>query len=124
MAAKASFFRHRKSPDKGEFMDLVGPHIEVMFRMAWHWTHNREDAEDLVQDVLIKMAGRVEPMRAVDKLRPWLIRAVYHRYVDLYRRRHSSPFFAEDDSGDEAGATVVDIPDDRDPPIDRPGPAD
>jgi RNA polymerase sigma-70 factor (ECF subfamily) len=76
-------------------MTLLRPHIELMYRMAWRWTRSEADAEDLVQDVLIKLIDRGEEMAAVEKLRPWLIRIVYHRYVDLYRSKLNSPLMEQ-----------------------------
>lgn len=88
------FFRHREA-GKTEFTRLLRPHVETMYHMAWHWTRSQDDAEDLVQDVLVKLADKVSVMRDVDQLRPWLIKVLYHRYVDLYRRERTAPFEEE-----------------------------
>lgn len=74
---------------------LVQPHMTVMYRMAYRWTQNREESEDLVQDVLFKLVGRLDEMEAVDQLRPWLIKILYRRFVDLYRRGTRSPIESE-----------------------------
>lgn len=74
-----------------EFAALLQPHLDVMYRMAWRWTRRREDAEDLVQDVVVKLVDRVDEMSRIDKLRPWLIRILYRRFVDTYRRQQRSP---------------------------------
>lgn len=89
MASIIQFFRTQKGKD--QFANLLRPHIELMYRMAYRWTRSQEDAEDLVQDVLIKLAHRVEEMLAVEQLRPWLIKVLYRRFVDLYRRERTSP---------------------------------
>lgn len=90
MASIIQLFRSRPKP-KDRFETLLRPHIELMYRMAYRWTQSQSDAEDLVQDVLLKVAGRVDEMERIDSLRPWLIRIVYNRYVDLYRRSRASP---------------------------------
>ena len=59
--------------------------------MAYRWTGTQDRAEDLVQDVLVRLASRVEEMEAVEQLRPWLVRILYNRYVDDYRRQRISP---------------------------------
>lgn len=59
--------------------------------MAYRWTLSQHDAEDLVQDVLVHLATRVAEMEQVEALKPWLLRVLYHRYVDLYRRNKASP---------------------------------
>jgi RNA polymerase sigma-70 factor (ECF subfamily) len=79
------------------FTALVRPHISAMYRMAYRWTQNRDEAEDLVQDVLTRMIPRLEELAAVEKLKPWLIKVMYRRYVDLYRRSVNSPIDANID---------------------------
>lgn len=101
MASIVQLFRAHKG--KEQFAHLLRPHIELMYRMAYRWTRSQEDAEDLVQDVLIKLANRVEEMLAVEQLRPWLIKVVYRRFVDLYRHEQSSPLVRIDQETDESG---------------------
>ena len=83
-------FRGRAATED-RFSALVRPHLRLMHRMAYRWTQDLVDAEDLVQDVLTHLFPRTEELAAVDKLGPWLIRVLYRRYVDLYRRRRNSP---------------------------------
>ncbi|OGT73779.1 MAG: hypothetical protein A3H44_02700 [Gammaproteobacteria bacterium RIFCSPLOWO2_02_FULL_57_10] len=66
-----------------------------MYRMAYRWTRSEADAEDIVQDVLIRLADRVDEMLQIEQLRPWLIKCVYRRFVDLYRSQESNPLQAE-----------------------------
>jgi RNA polymerase sigma-70 factor (ECF subfamily) len=46
---------------------------------------NPADAQDIVQDVLIKLI-QADIVLAPDKLRPWLYRVALSRFYDLYRR--------------------------------------
>lgn len=88
-----SLTRIFKSPRarNDRFAELIKPHLGSMYRMGYRWTRNREEAEDLVQDVVVRLLSRTEEVFRVEKLRPWLIRVLYRRYVDLYRRRVNSP---------------------------------
>ena len=106
-------FRSRPSP-KDRFQTLLRPHIDVMYRMAYRWTSSQHDAEDLVQDVLIRLASQVAEMEAIEALKPWLLRVLYHRYVDLYRRQKQSPVInisatLSADSGDDADSPATDL---------------
>jgi RNA polymerase sigma factor (sigma-70 family) len=69
------------------FDALVRPHVEAMYRFAYRLLHDRHDAEDLVQDVLLKLYPRSAELAQVDALRPWLLRVVYRQFVDALRRR-------------------------------------
>lgn len=83
-------FRSRPNPQQ-RFENLLRPHIEFLYRMAYRWTNAQDRAEDLVQELLIKLVPRVEEMEQIESLRPWLLRILYNRYVDDYRRARSSP---------------------------------
>jgi RNA polymerase sigma-70 factor (ECF subfamily) len=65
--------------------------------MAYRWSGSDADAEDLVQDVLIRLADRVTEMQEIEQLRPWLIKCVYRRFVDLHRSKRSNPVSSESD---------------------------
>lgn len=78
-------FRRRKPPP---FEALLEPHLDWLFRLAYRLTQQRADAEDLVQDLLIRLFPRHEELAAVEQLRPWLGRALYNAFVD--RVRHSA----------------------------------
>jgi len=51
----------------------------------------RDDAEDLVQDVLLKLFPRLEEMQLVEKLGPWLARVLYRHFIDKLRSKQRSP---------------------------------
>jgi RNA polymerase sigma-70 factor (ECF subfamily) len=80
------------------FEQLVGPHLKNLYRLAFRLTGQRDDAEDLVQDMLLKLYPRLEEMQAVDNLAPWLSRVLYRLFVDQHRRQQRSPI---DLMGDE-----------------------
>ncbi|WP_237059227.1 RNA polymerase sigma factor [Microbulbifer sediminum] len=85
---------HTPQSREDRFVSLVSPHLRRMYRMAYRWTMNAHEAEDLVQDVLVRLVPRVAELEAVERLGPWLVRVLYRRYVDLYRRRCASPIDA------------------------------
>lgn len=69
-----------------QFEDCVQPHLGAMYRFAYRLTGQRDDAEDLVQDVLTKVFPRVEELLAVDQPGPWLNRVLYRHFIDLTRK--------------------------------------
>ena len=75
-----SKFRHKS------FSALVSPHLEKMYRLAYRFTGHREDAQDLVQDVMLKLCTQLERLREVDSISAWLNRVVYHKFIDNQRR--------------------------------------
>lgn len=86
------------------FEDLLRPHVDFLHRLAWRFTGSTADAEDLVQDVLLKLYPRGRQLAAVEQLRPWLAKVLYRQYVDSIRLQARSPVsgLADDAGGDEA----------------------
>ena len=74
-----------------EFETLLKPHIMRMYRLAYRLTSSPADAEDLVQDVLVKIYPKRHGLHRIEKLRPWLGRVLYTTFVDQYRRTRNSP---------------------------------
>ncbi|QDL99154.1 RNA polymerase sigma factor [Rhodopseudomonas palustris] len=73
--------------DEGAFRRLVERHIDRAFSVALRILGNRDDAEDVVQDTMLKVwtrRGQWEHGRA--KFSTWLYRVVTNRCIDLHRQ--------------------------------------
>jgi RNA polymerase sigma-70 factor, ECF subfamily len=60
--------------------------LPLLRRVALKLTRNPHDCEDLVQDVLLKVVEHRDRLADVQMLKPWLMRVVYHQFIDGYRR--------------------------------------
>src|SRR5262245_27231626 len=114
MATVSDYRRGR--PAEVNFDDLMRPQVEYLYRLAWRFTGSVADAEDLVQDVLLKLFPRTQEMLAIQKLRPWLAKVLYHQYVDSVRRRARSPILELVGGGDGEEDPLDKIPTTRDGP--------
>ena len=88
--AAASPYRRARPPELN-FEDLLRPQVEYLYRLAWRFTGSVADAEDLVQDVLIKLYPRTQELLEIERLRPWLARVLYNQFVDSVRQQARSP---------------------------------
>ncbi len=61
--------------------------MDRLYRLAYRFTQSREDAEDLVQSLLIKLLPQAERITLLDLPGPWMARALYHLYIDQTRQR-------------------------------------
>jgi RNA polymerase sigma-70 factor (ECF subfamily) len=104
---------HRLVHGPDSFEALVGPHVDHLYRLAWRLSGSTADAEDLVQDLLLKVYPRCDEIRALDAPRPWLARALYRLYVDRWRRAGRSPLVEA--VPDEGGEDVIDASADTGP---------
>lgn len=99
--------------EPADFEALVRPHVDHLYRVAYRFTGRREDAEDLVQDLLAKLYPRCGEMAQVELLRPWLTRVLYRQFVDQYRKRARMRLLGsggEDDPGDPFDRMASDNP--------------
>lgn len=79
------------------FDALVRPHTLALYQFSYRLLQNQPDAEDLVQDVLVKLYPRTNEMAKVRDLRPWLLRVVYRQFVDTLRKRQRNVTTVSDD---------------------------
>jgi RNA polymerase sigma-70 factor (ECF subfamily) len=109
----------RNRPAASDFEKILRPHVEYLYRLAWRFTGSVVDAEDLVQEVLLKLFPRTRELAAIEQLRPWLARVLYRQYVDLVRQRTRSPIIQPatetEEDGDplDAFAAIEDGPEER-----------
>jgi len=84
-------FRTARQVGTSTFESLLRPHVPYLYRLAVRFCGNGHDAEDLVQDLLIKLYPRSGELGKLEAVRPWLARALHNQYVDMVRKRARSP---------------------------------
>jgi len=95
-----------------QFESLLGPHLNRLYKLAYRLTGQRDDAEDLVQDLLLKLFPRLQEMQQIDLLAPWLSRILYRLFIDNIRRQQRSPIdlMGDDEIIYETHASPMDGP--------------
>lgn len=68
------------------FERLLEPHLDRLYGLAWRLAGNKADAEDLFQDVLIKVYGKLDRLADIDAPGPWLSRVMYNLFIDRQRQ--------------------------------------
>lgn len=68
-----------------QYTDLVKKYIDTVFRAAFSCLKNREDADDVTQNVFLKLYRRQEPFDSEDHIRFWLIRVTVNECRILLR---------------------------------------
>ena len=80
-----------------DFEQILRPHLEHMYRLAYRFCQNQDDAEDLVQDVLTKLYARRIELAEIEHLKSWIGKVLYRQFVDNIRQRSRSPIKLHDD---------------------------
>lgn len=68
-----------------QFDQLILPRKDKMFRFALRMLQNVEDAEDVVQEALIKIWTNRERLESITNLEAWCIQLVKHQAIDRLR---------------------------------------
>lgn len=85
-------------------------HLDQLYRSATAITGNRDEAEDLVQDVFEVLLRRPPSIRARDNERAYLLAMLRHRYLDVLRARRRRPQAAVEPPGEEQAARAAEGP--------------
>ena len=76
--------------DPSAFQRLVEQHRSMVYRMAYQFAGNHHDAEDIAQDVFIKVYRSLDRFRHDAQLSSWLYRIVMNACIDHRRRQHAA----------------------------------
>jgi RNA polymerase sigma-70 factor (ECF subfamily) len=77
---------------------LVHDYSGLLYRVALALLHNPSEAEDVVQDVFLRVLQRQRQLDKIVELRPWLVRIAWNLALDRCRRvrtRQMDDLFAE-----------------------------
>jgi len=79
---------HYQSAQNARFDQLLRPHMERLYRLAYRLAGDKAEAEDLFQDVLTKIYVRLDELTGLDEPGTWLNGVLYNHFIDN-RRRYS-----------------------------------
>ena len=99
-----------KAGDTAAFEVLIRQYDRQIYRTALHITQNREDAEDITQDVFFKAFQKLEQFQGNSKFSTWLVRiAVIESLMRLRRRKTSRTVSMDQDVENEEGGIPRDL---------------
>ena len=77
--------------DRSAFEALLRRHYDTMYRMAYKWCGNREDAQDITQSACIKLARAIQSFRFQSAFLTWLYPLVINTAKDWVKARARHP---------------------------------
>ena len=77
--------------DREAFEMIIRTHSRTLFAIAYGILQNREEAEDVVQDALVKAWKTRWRVRDPEKFPAWLATIARHRAHDIFRKRRTVP---------------------------------
>jgi RNA polymerase sigma-70 factor (ECF subfamily) len=83
-----------------QFEHIAAPLLTTLHRIAWRMTGNVADAEDLLQDTMVKAYTGFPALKSQTHMKAWFVRIMRNIWIDDHRRSQRMP--AECLSGDMA----------------------
>lgn len=83
---------------KEEFAAFAEKYMDTIYRVAYSWTKNPDDANDVTQDVLIQLYKTTKEFESDSHLKNWLIKVTVNQCKMLFR----SPWKKMEDIGEYA----------------------
>ena len=75
-----------RSGDQEAFGELVQRYQGLVAGVAWRYGTRREEVEDIVSEVFIKMYGSLDRFRPTHRFSSWLYRLAANHVIDHHRR--------------------------------------
>ena len=70
---------------KEEFTAFADKYMDPIYRVAYSWTKNSDDANDVTQDVLIQLYKTTKEFESDSQLKNWLIKVTVNQCKMLFR---------------------------------------
>ncbi len=75
-----------RNGDRSAFGELVERHYDFIYRIAWRWAGNRSDAEDITQDVCVRLGKAIRGFKGEGAFTTWLYAMTLNVARDLKRK--------------------------------------
>lgn len=79
-----NFYERLKRKDETAFSKLYHDYVKLIYHIAYSYTRNKEDAEDITSDVFVKIMNSIDSYEDVGKFKEWICqitRNVARNYV-------------------------------------------
>src|SRR6266568_8947525 len=106
-ANEREMYRAAIHGDREAFGMIIRIHSRALFAIAYGILQNREEAEDAVQDALVKAWKSRWCVRDPEKFPAWLCMIARHRARDVFRKRRPVPLSDEMTEPIESEATDI-----------------
>ncbi len=76
---------------QSDFEEEIIPHLDAMYNFALRLTSDPNDAEDLVQDTIVKAYRFFSSYEKGTNAKAWLFRILKNSYINNYRKKSKQP---------------------------------
>jgi len=87
--------------DKKRFQEEALPLLDSLYAGALRMTRNPADAEDLIQETMMRAYRAFDRFEAGTNLKAWLFRIMTNAYINTYRKKQREPLKVSSDELEE-----------------------
>lgn len=117
----AALVEHAKNGDRAALEKLVLRHQAWIFNIAVRMVFDPHDAEDVTQEVLVKVVTKLSTFKGESKFRTWLYRIAANHILNMKRRSAETKVTTFADYGAAIDGTPdADLPDPKSVPVEVP----
>ncbi len=96
MTEEKKIIKKIKEGDRKAFEYLYTIYIDMIFNTAISYTKNEKDAEEIVQEVFIKIYKNIQSFKGEAKLKTWIYRIVINTSLNYIHKRKRFSIFNKD----------------------------
>ena len=89
----ATLVEKAKTGNRNSLEKLIDLYHQDVFRMVYYRTRSKMDAEDLTQEIFIKMVNSLSGLKDSNRFRAWLFKMTLNRIRDFHRKKNILAFF-------------------------------
>ena len=93
----------RTAPTKNQIAEYVMEHRDNLYRLAYSYTRNADDALDIVQESVCKAMASRQSLKDFSLMRVWIYRIVVNTSLDVLRKRRRLVPLGDDALQDDVG---------------------
>ena len=90
--------------DNRAIEELLILHEPFIYNVAWKFTNNEDEAKDLSQEALIKIATKLSTFKGKSSFRTWVYRIVFNEFMQTKRRPMEDKWKDFDDFAEQLNA--------------------
>ena len=84
-----------------ELEDAISQYLPLLYRRAYRYVEDPQDAEDAVQDALLSAYKHLDQFKATAKMTTWLTTIVTNSALTQLRKRSRHPYLSLNDESNE-----------------------
>ena len=104
------FIKELQSGSRAAFKQLFDTHSTLVYNVTYRMLQNKQDAEDVTQEVFFEAYKALKHFRAESQLSTWLYRIAVNRSLNHQRKKKVERWLSLDFDTDKHSGENVDVP--------------